>query len=133
MNLDFDGSMFKPTPWLKLKRRIDRLLERHTKFIAKVESQKLRSADKAKAEQLNCISNLKNIPARATIKQEYIKCGRSNCSKVKHGPYFYAYWKDDNGELRKKYIGKYLPTLENTNKDKNLDHSRKSNGSGNVT
>jgi hypothetical protein len=22
-----------------------------------------------------------------------------------HGPYYYAYWKNDNGKLKKKYIG----------------------------
>jgi hypothetical protein len=27
----------------------------------------------------------------------------------KTAPYFYAYWKDNNGELRKKYIGKNCP------------------------
>lgn len=29
------------------------------------------------------------------------------------GPYYYAYWKIDNGRLGKKYIGKYRHPLEN--------------------
>jgi hypothetical protein len=30
----------------------------------------------------------------ATIRQEYVKCGNPDCQKS-HGPYFYAYWKQD--------------------------------------
>jgi len=110
MNLGFlnDDSIFlKPTPWPKLKRRIDKLLERNAKFIAKVECQKLRSATKVQVEELTSTNNSRNLPNNATIRQEYVKCGKSDCPQVKHGPYFYAYWKDDNGKLRKKYIGKY--------------------------
>ncbi len=33
---------------------------------------------------------------------------------------YYAYWKDDNGKL-KKYIGKYPPSIENRNKTKSSD------------
>jgi hypothetical protein len=128
MNLGFldDDSIFlKPTPWPKLKERIDKLLERHAKFIAKVEIQKLRTAAKAEAEQLNCINNLRKTPAKATIRQEYIKCGKEDCQQRKHGPYYYAYWKD-HGQLRKKYIGKYPPLVkDNTNniEDTALDMS----------
>lgn len=105
MNLDFNGSIFNPTPWPKLKKRIDKLLERHTKLIEKVEAQKRRSAAKEQVEQLTSINNSKNIPINTTIRQEYVKCGNKNCF-VKHGPYYYAYWKK-NGRLHKKYIGKY--------------------------
>jgi Skp family chaperone for outer membrane proteins len=119
MNLGFlnDDSIFlKSTSWSELKKRIDKLLERHDRFIAKVEVQKLRTAAKAEAEQLNCINNLKKTPAKATIRQEYVKCGKSDCSRIKHGPYYHAYWKDDNGKLRKNYICKYPPLAkDNTN------------------
>jgi len=46
------------------------------------------------------------IPPNATIKQEYVKCGNPDCQKS-HGPYFYAYWKQDR-KLKKRYIGKNL-------------------------
>lgn len=46
------------------------------------------------------------IPERATIRQEYVKCGNPDCTK-KHGPYFYAYWKV-GGKLKKAYIGSSL-------------------------
>ena len=31
-------------------------------------------------------------------------CGKPLCLRCLHGPYYYAYWKDGNGRLRKKYI-----------------------------
>src|SRR5262245_49327869 len=105
-----NGRFFKPIPWPKLKKRIDKHLKRSDKFIAKIESEKIRSSN-----------NSKCIPSNATIRQEYVRCGKSNCSQVKHGPYYYAYWKDDKGKLRKKYIGKYPPAAKNTNKAKSSD------------
>jgi hypothetical protein len=62
--------------------------------------------------------------SNATIKEEYVRCGKLECP-YEHGPYYYAYWKDDNGKLRKKYIGKYHPPVENTNKAKSssMDHA----------
>jgi hypothetical protein len=46
------------------------------------------------------------IPLNATIRQEYVKCGNPDCENS-HGPYFYAYWKQDK-ELKKRYVGKNL-------------------------
>ncbi|MFZ0510131.1 MAG: hypothetical protein WAM14_00880 [Candidatus Nitrosopolaris sp.] len=47
-----------------------------------------------------------DIPPNATIRQEYVKCGNPNCQNS-HGPYLYAYWKQDK-KLNKKYVGKNL-------------------------
>lgn len=49
-----------------------------------------------------------SIPSNATIREEFIKCGKEICDMCPHGPYYYAYWKDKvNGKskLRKKYLG----------------------------
>jgi hypothetical protein len=46
------------------------------------------------------------IPPSATIRQEYVKCGNPDCQN-QHGPYFYAYWKQDK-KLKKRYVGKSL-------------------------
>jgi hypothetical protein len=48
--------------------------------------------------------NNQEIPPNATIRQEYVKCGDPDCQKS-HGPYFYAYWKEDK-KLNKRYVGK---------------------------
>ena len=48
-----------------------------------------------------------------TYRQEYTKCNKTGCQSCAqlggHGPYWYAYWRE-NGKLKKKYIGKNLPT-----------------------
>ena len=111
--LNHDWSFLKPPSWSKLKKRIDRLHIKCAKLVAKVESEKLRSVVRAQTVQLTSTNNSKCIPYDATIRYEYTACGRSNCSQPRHGPYYYAYSKDDNGQLRKKYIGKYPLSLEN--------------------
>jgi hypothetical protein len=48
----------------------------------------------------------KKIVRGATLRLEFVRCGR--CPK-RHGPYWYAYWKDYRGVTHKQYIGKHLP------------------------
>jgi hypothetical protein len=121
----------KPISWPKLKKRINKQLERADKVIArsdkvvaKVESERLRSEAKMEAEKLTSINNSRNLPSNATISEEYVRCGKSDCPRCKHGPYYYAYWKDDKGKLHKRYIGKYPRPVENTKfKSSDMDHA----------
>jgi hypothetical protein len=46
-----------------------------------------------------------------TYRQEEVRCGKRGCTRCPHGPYWYAYWRED-GRLRSRYIGKTLPTAE---------------------
>ena len=49
-------------------------------------------------------------PARrgkVSFRQEHVRCGREGCSRCPHGPYWYAYWRE-NGRQRSKYVGKDL-------------------------
>jgi hypothetical protein len=55
--------------------------------------------------------NYKSIPSGATIREEHVKCGKPDCNRCKHGPYYYAYWRE-NGKVKKKYIGRYDPRKE---------------------
>lgn len=41
---------------------------------------------------------------KITYQLEKVYCGK-NCSGCPHGPYWYAYWKED-GQTKSKYIGK---------------------------
>ncbi len=47
-------------------------------------------------------------PGKVTYRQERVRCGRTNCTRCPHGPYWYAYWRE-GGRLRSRYIGKELP------------------------
>ena len=46
--------------------------------------------------------------AKVTYRLEQVRCGKDGCSRCPHGPYWYAYWRE-NGRLRSRYIGKHLP------------------------
>ncbi len=38
------------------------------------------------------------------------RCGRADCRCAlgeQHGPYWYAYFRDDTGKLRSRYVGKH--------------------------
>jgi hypothetical protein len=48
------------------------------------------------------------VPGRVTYRQEEVRCGRPTCTRCPHGPYWYAYWREE-GRLRSRYIGKRLP------------------------
>jgi hypothetical protein len=75
----------------------DRRIERANKFLRITQTAKARS-----------IENTKCLPENATIREEYVKCGKPFCL-LEHGPYYYAYWRDSNTKkLKKKYIGNYL-------------------------
>lgn len=45
---------------------------------------------------------------RVTYRLETVRCGRAGCRSCPHGPYWYAYWRED-GKLRSRYIGVELP------------------------
>ncbi len=49
-----------------------------------------------------------SLPPTLTYRQEHVRCGKDSCSTCPHGPYWYAYWKED-GRTRKRYIGRHLP------------------------
>jgi hypothetical protein len=55
------------------------------------------------------MNEMQEIPPNATIRREYIRCGRPDCQKL-HGPYLYAYWKQGK-KLMKRYVGKKFEDL----------------------
>jgi hypothetical protein len=82
-----------PKYYFKLLASGDKQIAHSKKFLENIQSQETVS-------KRNC----SNVPSNATIREERIKCGKS-CLMCPHGPYYYTYWKDENGKLKKKYIG----------------------------
>lgn len=39
------------------------------------------------------------------LRKQHVRCGKPNCTRCPHGPYWYAYWTED-GRRRSKYLGK---------------------------
>ena len=81
-----------PTYYNQLLHKTDKFLGSTKKFLAK-----------SNMEQKTALKNYSSVPSNATVKEERIKCGKS-CLMCPHGPYYYAYWKNDSGKLKKKYI-----------------------------
>ena len=52
-----------------------------------------------------------SLRSAVTYRQESVRCGKRGCTRCPHGPYWYAYWRED-GRLRSRYIGKTLPPPE---------------------
>lgn len=52
------------------------------------------------------LSDVAGMPT-VSYRQERVRCGRV-CASCPHGPYWYAYWKED-GRSRSQYIGRELP------------------------
>jgi hypothetical protein len=104
--LDWDKPLFFPkgrrTKSLrKVLEDANKTLEKSTKFINKI-----------KSRELSCSIRAKSVPENATTRKEYIKCGKELCEE-KHGPYYYAYWKDPEvKKLKKRYIGTHMPEIK---------------------
>ena len=73
---DWDKPLFghKSSSLQKLLANANKTTERAIKFINKIRSR-----------QLACANRAKSIPENATIRKEYIKCGKQICEQ-KHGP-----------------------------------------------
>ena len=52
------------------------------------------------------LTDVPGVPA-VTFRSQHVRCGKS-CSACPHGPYWYAFWKED-GRSRSQYIGGVLP------------------------
>ena len=52
-----------------------------------------------------------SLPQGLSYRQETVRCGKPACTRCPHGPYWYAYWKEE-GRTRKRYIGRHLPGEE---------------------
>lgn len=83
--------------------------------------------NKFESRDIACTNRSKSIPNNATITKEYVKCRKETCEE-KHGPYYYAYWKDpESKKLKKKYIGTRMPKIKDE-----LNHDNGNNKNNNT-
>jgi hypothetical protein len=123
-SLDHLSSFCQDTAWKPSLLDWDKpLFSRHRNSLEKVLAHAKKTAeksrrfiDKIESKKQSCISRARSIPKNATIRQEYIRCGKTPCYHEKHGPYYYAYWKDpETKKLKKKYIGQYFQSSSEYN------------------
>lgn len=55
--------------------------------------------------------DVEGAPLAVSYRQEHVRCGKDDCGTCPHGPYWYAYWREE-GRRRKAYIGRTLPGEE---------------------
>ena len=62
------------------------------------------------AQDLLARRGAERVPAgsKVTFRLEDVRCGKASCTRCPHGPYWYAYWRED-GKLRKRYLGSAKP------------------------
>ncbi len=79
------------------------------------ELEELRAIDERLQQVLEERGATSQVPIRAekqvgsiTFRYETVRCGKQNCTRCPHGPYWYAYWKE-GGRTRSRYIGRALP------------------------
>jgi len=44
---------------------------------------------------------------QVSMRQQMVRCGKRDCTKCPHGPYWYAYW-TENGKRKSRYVGRLL-------------------------
>jgi len=90
------------------QRDIERLREMKDYIDARI-----RALESQQAEDEPSIKRevVREVVASVTYRLEKVKCGKKGCKKCPHGPYWYAYWKE-NGKTKSKYIGKTLKIKE---------------------
>ncbi len=42
--------------------------------------------------------------SKVTYRLEEVRCGKPTCTRCPHGPYLYAYWREE-GRVRSRYLG----------------------------
>jgi hypothetical protein len=42
-----------------------------------------------------------------SLRSQMVRCGKTECTRCPHGPYWYAYW-TENGRRRSRYVGRLL-------------------------
>ena len=64
--------------------------------------------------------------ADVKLRSQKVRCGKDNCTRCPHGPYWYAYWWED-GKRRSKYLGKLddLPEVDLAETKKSRSGSRR--------
>jgi hypothetical protein len=90
---DLDTLFFSPKYFIDFGNRLESVIDNHRNALDKIK------------QNLNSNINRKSLPSNVIMTEEFVKCGKESCNKCRHGPYYYGYWRDKNGKLKKKYIG----------------------------
>lgn len=87
---------------------LTRLGEKQIEQLRQVEERLHRVVQERRAATTRPAVHAEHTFGSITLRYETVRCGKANCTRCPHGPYWYAYWKE-NGRTRSRYIGRVLP------------------------
>lgn len=93
--------MPKPNP-------IDKLSERELQKLRAIEARLKRVIQERRSTLPHRAVTAEQQIGSITFRYETVRCGKANCTRCPHGPYWYAYWKEA-GRTRSRYVGRALP------------------------
>ncbi len=102
--------MVKPMPRkAKAPSPLTNLSEKEIAQLREIDERLSRVAQERRASLTRPSVHAEQTFGSITFRYETVRCGKKNCTRCPHGPYWYAYWKE-NGRTRSRYVGRILPT-----------------------
>ena len=84
---------------------IDRDILDAVKELDEHDLRRLQILTRAQLERAGAVES--GAEPQVSMRQQMVRCGKQECTRCPHGPYWYAYW-TDNGRRRSRYVGRLL-------------------------
>jgi hypothetical protein len=94
-------------PKSKKPSALSRLSDKEIQQLREIEDRLRRAVQERRAGSKSGVQAEQSFGS-LTFRYETVRCGKPNCTRCPHGPYWYAYWKE-NGRTRSRYVGRALP------------------------
>src|SRR5512142_2552613 len=90
------------------KTPLDQLSDRQIQQLREIEERLRRAVQERRSAAPQRAVTAEQQFGSLTFRYETVRCGKPNCTRCPHGPYWYAYWKQ-GGRTRSRYVGRALP------------------------
>ncbi len=90
------------------KTPLDQLSDRQIQQLREIEERLRRAVQERRSASPQRAITAEQQFGSLTFRYETVRCGKQNCTRCPHGPYWYVYWKE-GGRTRSRYVGRSLP------------------------
>ncbi len=90
------------------KTPLDQLSDRQIQQLHEIEERLRRAVQERRSASPQRAITAEQQFGSLTFRYETVRCGKQNCTRCPHGPYWYVYWKE-GGRTRSRYVGRSLP------------------------
>ncbi len=90
------------------KTPLDQLSDRQIQQLREIEERLRRAVQERRSSAPQRAVTAEQQFGSLTFRYETVRCGKANCTRCPHGPYWYVYWKE-GGRTRSRYVGRSLP------------------------